>query len=172
MCYAMITSMGDGTLKTKQYNLRMDLGVIDWVNSEAEKDNRTPGIWLSLFLQKHMGKPKKKPTSTSAKVVSQWVAPIGLNIKAWGEFEQHRKDMKKPLTDTARTKAANQICQLTQEEQQETIDRSIQSRWAGLFPEKEKSKSNKSFLEQQSEATREKLFGKRQNVIEGELDDR
>ncbi len=65
-----------------------------------------------------------------------WAIPDGINAKAWEEFEQHRKDIKKPMTDTARTKAANQIKNLTHEEQQATIDKTIQSRWTGLFPEK------------------------------------
>tara|TARA_R110000803_G_scaffold171371_1_gene234328 strand:+ start:221 stop:952 length:732 start_codon:yes stop_codon:yes gene_type:complete len=69
---------------------------------------------------------KKKP----------WVSPAGLNLDAWAEFEQHRKDIKKPLTDTARTKAANQIIHLDPAEQQSTVDKSISSRWAGLFPDK------------------------------------
>ena len=68
----------------------------------------------------------------------EWEPPKNLNMKAWSEFEQHRKDMKKPLTNTARTKAANQIKDLSSDEQQGTIDKSIQSRWAGLFPEKGK----------------------------------
>ena len=69
---------------------------------------------------------KKKP----------WVSPAGLNLDAWAEFEQHRKDINKPLTNTARTKAANQIIHLSTIEQQATIDKSISSRWAGLFPDK------------------------------------
>ena len=69
---------------------------------------------------------KKKP----------WVSPEGLNLEAWAEFEQHRKDINKPLTNTARTKAANQIIHLDSIEQQSTVDKSISSRWAGLFPDK------------------------------------
>jgi len=124
--------------KQVQMNLVVDEDVKNFIFDEAAKlDNRKPGWYLNnLFRSKYM--KGKKPTSTSASMVSQWVGPVGLNVKAWGEFEQHRKDMKKPLTDTARTKAANQIYQLTQKEQQETVDRSIQSRWAGLFPEKAK----------------------------------
>ena len=69
---------------------------------------------------------KKKP----------WVSPAGLNLDAWAEFEQHRKDIKKPMSDLARTKAANQIIALSKEDQQLTIDRSIAARWPGLYPDK------------------------------------
>ena len=79
-----------------------------------------------------------KPTTnnqlkTKAKT---WEPPTGLNLDAWEEFEQHRKDIKKPMTNTARSKAANQIIGLSHAEQQSTIDKSIASRWAGLFPDK------------------------------------
>ena len=79
----------------------------------------------SLILNPEPLTPKKKP----------WVSPAGLNLDAWAEFEQHRRDIKKPLTDTARTKAANQIIHLSTIEQQATVDKSISSRWAGLFPD-------------------------------------
>lgn len=72
--------------------------------------------------------PKPKPEA--------WTIPGWLNADAWAEFEQHRRDMRKPLTDLARTKAAKQLQALSHAEQQACIDRSIQSRWAGLFPEK------------------------------------
>ena len=65
-----------------------------------------------------------------------WKAPNGLNMEAWAEFEQHRKDIKKPMSDLARTKAANQIIALSKPDQQLTIDRSIAARWPGLYPDK------------------------------------
>ena len=91
------------------------------------------------------GNAKHKPLTNNHKTVTikqepvnkkqPWKAPNGLNMEAWAEFEQHRKDIKKPLTDTARTKAANQIIHLDSIEQQSTVDKSISSRWAGLFPD-------------------------------------
>lgn len=64
-----------------------------------------------------------------------WQAPQGLNIDAWNEFEAHRKAIRKPLSDLARSKAANQIKDLPQQEQQRIVDKSIQAGWSGLFPE-------------------------------------
>lgn len=65
-----------------------------------------------------------------------WTPPPWLNRAAWAEFEQHRREMHKTLTDLARTKAANLLRDLDHAQQQACIDRSIQSRWAGLFPDK------------------------------------
>jgi hypothetical protein len=71
------------------------------------------------------------------KTTKEWVAPDNLNPKAWDEFVQHRKEINKSMTNLSKTKAANQICGLSFEQQQATVDKSISSKWAGLFPEKQ-----------------------------------
>lgn len=158
-------------MKARQVQMNYKVGddVKAWVIEQAAKlDDRKPGWFLDNLIRQHMkkDKPAKKKESSMPAVSNQWQMPAGLNAKAWGEFEQHRKDIKKPMTDTARTKAANQICGLSHEQQQATIDKSIQSRWAGLFPEK--LKNTKSFIEQQNDATFDSLFGEDQQAIEGE----
>lgn len=88
--------------------------------------------------------PNHKPITNNHKPITNkdikatWKPPEGLNMKAWNDFELHRKEIKKPLTDKARTLAANSIKNLSQIDQQQTVDRSIQSRWSGLFPDKQK----------------------------------
>jgi len=76
--------------------------------------------------------PIPPPSRTSGK----WMPPPWINVSAWAEFERHRVEMRKPLSNMARTKAANLLRDLTPKQQQACIDQSIQSRWAGLFPEK------------------------------------
>ena len=113
---------------------------------------------------------KKKLTSTSESIIKQWQIPIGLNPKAWAEFDQHRRKHKSAWTDLAKTKSANILLKLTHDEQQACVDKSCQAGWPGLYPEKIKKEDNRSFLQKQSDATREKLFGSKGNLIEGELD--
>jgi uncharacterized protein YdaU (DUF1376 family) len=74
---------------------------------------------------------KHKPLNINHKPL-----PKEINAGAWGEFEQHRKDIRKPLSDLARTKAQNTIKNYSHEEQANIIDKTIQNRWTGLFPEK------------------------------------
>ena len=64
------------------------------------------------------------------------IIPDGINQEAWAEFEQHRKDIKHPLTDLARKKAWALLQNYSYQQQQETIDASIISGWRGLFPNK------------------------------------
>jgi len=70
------------------------------------------------------------------KDIGIWVLPEWVNVAAWNEFVQHRKEINKPFSDLAKTKAANCLNGFTPEEQQTTIDTSIQNRWSGLFPKK------------------------------------
>lgn len=83
-----------------------------------------------------------------------WTPPSWINASAWAEFEQHRRDIRKPLTDLARDKAANQLQGMSFAEQQSCIDRSIQSRWAGLFPEKTAKPYQSSKASRVAEANR------------------
>ncbi len=66
----------------------------------------------------------------------KWQIPDSINPESWVEFEQHRKEIKKPLSDLARNKAVKELQDFTFAEQASAINKSIQSRWAGVFPSK------------------------------------
>jgi hypothetical protein len=83
----------------------------------------------------------KKESATIPEPEKKFTLPDCINVRAWDEFEQHRKEIRKPLTDLARTKALNQLKDLTKDEQQEIIDYSITGRYPGLYPERIKQKS-------------------------------
>jgi len=84
------------------------------------------------------GNANHKPLTTNHKPLN---IPQDINPTSWKEFEDHRKQMRKPLSDLARTKAMNVIKEFTFDQQAAIIDKSIQSRWAGLFPEKSYEKN-------------------------------
>ena len=65
-------------MKTKQFNLRMDLDVIAWVNEQAKADDRTPGIWLSRFINQHMKKDKPKKVAKPKKDMGAEVGALPL----------------------------------------------------------------------------------------------
>lgn len=65
--------------------------------------------------------------------------PYSVNAEAWAEFVQHRKDIRKPLTELAETKNLNILAKLTFDQQQEVVDQTIANRWTGLFAPKEKT---------------------------------
>ena len=77
-----------------------------------------------------------------------WLPPEGLNLEAWKDYEQHRKTTKGKFSDLARTKAANTIKSLSHADQQSTIDRSIQSGWPGLYPDKAKQSATQDLSTQ------------------------
>lgn len=159
-------------VKQVQMNYKVDEDSKKFIQEEAAKlDDRKPGWFLNNLIKEYRaGLKPKKPASTKVSVASKWQLPAGINSKAWGEFDEHRRKHKSAWTDLAKTKSANVLLKLTHEEQQATVDKSVQAGWPGLYPEK--AKDERSFIEKQSDATREALFGKKPMVIEGELDDR
>ena len=81
-------------------------------------------------------KTKEKKKEKVKKEKEKWQTPEWINPQAWAEFEQHRQEIRKPLSNMARTKAANALQNLTHEQQARCIDMTIQNHWQGLFPEK------------------------------------
>lgn len=67
--------------------------------------------------------------------------PNFVNPEAWAEFEQHRKEIKKSLSDSARKKAVKQLQGFTFDQQQEIIDYSILGKYPGLYPDRIAQKS-------------------------------
>jgi hypothetical protein len=64
-----------------------------------------------------------------------WKRPDWIDMEAWSDFEQHRSEIRKPLSNLARNKAANLLKGLTPQQQRACVDKSIQARWSGLFPD-------------------------------------
>lgn len=106
-------------------------------------DSNSPPLPPSFFEDERKGAAATSPTAKPRG--EPWTPPAHLNLVAWREFEQHRREIGKPLSDLARTKAANQLASLNHDEQQHCIDLSIQARWAGLFPEKVKVNGNATY---------------------------
>ena len=78
----------------------------------------------------------------SAPPKKEFVLPETVDPNVWAEFEQHRREIRKPLTKLSRTKASNLLKVLTPKEQQEVLDISITSGWTGLFPNKIKQQQS------------------------------
>jgi len=72
--------------------------------------------------------------------------PAWLNKEAWSEFEQHRKDIKKPLTPMAAKKNIS-ILEKHKTQQQEIIDKTIANQWTGLFALKGNFQDNKTITD-------------------------
>ena len=159
-------------VKQVQMNYKVDEDSKKFIQEEAAKlDNRKPGWYLNNIIKEYKAglKPKiKKEVKEVSTAVKAWNVPEGLNNKAWQEFDEHRRKHKSSWSDLAKTKSANILLGLSHEEQQATVDKSVQAGWPGLYPEK--AKDNKSFIEKQNDSTFEQLFGKDEGVIEGECD--
>jgi hypothetical protein len=60
--------------------------------------------------------------------------------KAWAEWEQHRREIKKPLTPTSTQRQLKDLADCGEAEAIAAINRSIGNGWTGIFPASSKSK--------------------------------
>jgi len=83
--------------------------------------------------------PKTKTTLPTVppelKLVMPRVYPDWLNMAAWNDFVQHRKEIKKPLTDLSISMNLK-VLEAQPEHQREIINTTIAQRWTGLFAHK------------------------------------
>jgi len=69
--------------------------------------------------------------------------PDWLDPEVWFDYVDHRRTIKKPMSKRAKELAIMKLDNLRQSEDPRFIvDRSIDSGWAGLFPQKEKQQSS------------------------------
>ena len=120
---------------------------IDKTPSKTDRVNRKET--LSKTGTKTLSKTDRGKEQTNEQIKEKekkekekWKPPHWLNLQAWAEFEQHRREIKKPLSDLARQKAANQLKCLNHEQQQACVDSTIQNHWQGLFPDKHRGNNN------------------------------
>jgi hypothetical protein len=57
-----------------------------------------------------------------------------INMEALEEFQEHRKEIKKPMTPLAIKKAMKVLRPFSLEQQQYMVDQAILNGWRGLFP--------------------------------------
>ncbi len=83
----------------------------------------------------------QEPVTSNHKPTTKNQEPINtekimwLDKQAWLDFEQHRKEIKKPLTDLSRKKNLS-VLEANQQHQREIINSTIANRWSGLFKPK------------------------------------
>lgn len=84
------------------------------------------------------GKEGKEGKNKGSFELPEWVCPT-----SWAQWEEHRKQIKAPLTDLSRSRCVGVLEEAIAKgySVQETIDLAIVSGWQGLFVPKNKRKS-------------------------------
>jgi hypothetical protein len=85
--------------------------------------------------QKIKDKIKAQPKKQVAMAAEPMVLPDWLPSETWEEFKQHRKQLKKPMSELAQKKSIKQLEKWRSEGQDvvEVIEASIANGWKGLF---------------------------------------
>lgn len=78
-----------------------------------------------------------------------------IDKQVWQEFEQHRRDIRKPLTELARQKNAAVLVLLTPQQQRDAVNTTIANRWTGIFPPKDKPQVRPGKLARAIEASQQ-----------------
>jgi len=154
--------------KDSKYYLGNLLAKTESRHSDKRSMKTTPHVDLTLHesetnksikIKPVINKPviNKKKNIKKKKKDTNWKPPDWINLEAWREFEQHRQEVKKPLTDLARSKTAKQLEGLSFDHQQQTVDKSIRSGWIGLFPDK--GKTNETRYRPSKQATQSDYSG-------------
>jgi septum formation inhibitor MinC len=100
----------------------------DNYTKDLQVTSKKPSKHKEVEVDKEVEKKKIKKKKENV-----WNPPIDLNVEAWSEFEQHRKDIKKPLNELSKIKNSNMLIEYNRDEQQEIVDATIASNWTGLF---------------------------------------
>lgn len=80
---------------------------------------------------------------------NKWVLPDWVDADAWADWEAYRKEIKKPLTDHARSLSVGVLKRASDAgfSNREAIDRAIIGNWQGLFVPKGKPKTEQDKAE-------------------------
>jgi hypothetical protein len=93
--------------------------------------------------EKEKEKEKINPPMSPPAGKPAFVLPAGVDPGTWADFEAHRREIRKPLTDLARRTNVKVLVGLPPKQQREVVDTSIANRWVGLFPPKTKTPTPK-----------------------------
>lgn len=114
------------------------------IAEKAEAEDRAVAAWVRGVVLRELGGTSSKardtaPTSRRRTVVqpAQDLVPEGVDGRAWADFERHRREIRKPLTDMAARKNAEILRGMTPQQQRLSVDTTIANRWTGVFPPKE-----------------------------------
>jgi len=109
---------------------------VKWDKRQYKSDNSTERSRKS-----RINKESKDVARTNPYVSAYDSVNSNINKEALEEFKQHRRDIKKPLSEMAIKKNIKVLEGCSHEEQQRIVDTTIANRWSGLFPLKDKKQS-------------------------------
>lgn len=132
----------------KDYD-RWNINTEKRVITEKRVDNDT--VFRKTIIYKEKRKIRGNVKNDTEKRVDRYIPPTGDELKnnghqwidapSWDEFVNHRKDIKKPLTELAVKKAIILLSNY-KTQQKEIIDKAILSGWTGLFAPKKSEFKN------------------------------
>jgi hypothetical protein len=155
-----------GNLTIKTTNRFSIINVINWnVYQQDESQNDQPNDQQATS-KRPASDHKQEVKKVKKERIPPYIPPGGvelknngdgwINIESWNDFLDHRKSIKKPLTEKA-VKISLNFLKKNQSAQKEIIDNTIMNRWTGLFPAGKNKDKSEDQISQGSKMAYERL---------------
>jgi hypothetical protein len=149
----IIEHLGKPFAGSVRYAIRPPIGTPEPLLDDSNRDATTLikeasiGTFQSANQGSHVppiGTPRPQEvtqrTNNNRNVPKRIEFPPGLSgdafKAAWSEWEQHRKEIRKPLTPTSSHKQLTKLAAMGETQAIEAINQSIENGWQGIFPPK------------------------------------
>ena len=128
-------------IETKNKLIEVDYIDADWQPIKWDKRQYKSDSSTERSRKCRINKESKSVARTNSYVSVSVSVSDNINKEALEEFKQHRRDIKKPLSEMAIKKNLKVLEGCSHEDQQRIVDTTIANRWSGLFPLKDKKQS-------------------------------
>ncbi|MGL6199850.1 MAG: hypothetical protein ACRC3H_13055 [Lachnospiraceae bacterium] len=119
-------------------------------HSQITSRSHSVNTRLTTIEEKKEGKKERIKDKKNKKEPDPYFPNDDLLNKTFLEFIEHRKAMKKPMTEIAISKMINKLNKYSRGIAIASLDKSMENGWQGIFPEKESEPSGKEATNGQS----------------------
>ena len=127
--------------QTKNKLIEVDYIDADWQPIKWDKRQYKSDSSTERSRKCRINKESKSVARTNSYVSAYDSVNSNINKEALEEFKEHRKLIRKPLSELALKKNIKVLEGCSHEDQQRIVDTTIASGWQGLFPLKDKKQS-------------------------------
>lgn len=148
-----------------QTAFRLDSDILSALK-DLSKDGRPMSWHVDKALRAYLKPDKKAPAKKRFDPVAEYSSELKLHQSAWVAWCDKRKELKKPLTETAAKEQVKMLIKHDQETQRQIIWNSIKNDYQGLFEPKVKGNERKLSLSERSAAATQRLLENGENALD------
>ena len=105
------------------------------ISQKAEMESEEIGKSLTETTQETTKKHKACESKKNKIIFSDWMLSNQDFMRTWGDFEEHRREIRKKLTPLAANKIIKKLNEFDCQASIAALNKSIENGWTGVFPE-------------------------------------